>query len=349
MTAGPRLVFDLARIEANLRRVAAAARAAGIRPLFAAKSFPHPAVRALAAELLDGFDVASPAEVRQATGGGILSVVDPTGTAAAAAAGWPGRLIVGCETVDEIRAAPAGAQIAIRISASLEGRDPAVGAVLEGSGRRRSRFGLDVDPARRTAALRELVHAAAGRTIGLHVHHGPVVATSGDRFAQTARAVLAAAAEAELAPAFLDLGGAWHGVAELPAAFAAVRAAVPAAVELLVEPGRLYADGAGEAHGTVAVARALDDRALRVLDLSRICHLRWSAVELVAPAPRPGEGVDTLLVGPTCYEDDVIGSWTVAQGAFPVGARVVLRGVTGYALAWNTGFGGVPPAEVVVR
>ena len=28
--------------------------------------------------------------------------------------------------------------------------------------------------------------------------------------------------------------------------------------------------------------------------------------------------------------------------------RVVVRGVTGYAAAWNTGFGGVLPAEVVL-
>ena len=60
------LVFDVAAIEATMRRVAQAARATGVRALFAAKSFPHAAVRALAAELLDGFDVASPAEARDA-------------------------------------------------------------------------------------------------------------------------------------------------------------------------------------------------------------------------------------------------------------------------------------------
>ena len=34
---------------------------------------------------------------------------------------------------------------------------------------------------------------------------------------------------------------------------------------------------------------------------------------------------------------------------FPVGATVTLAGVTGYAVAWNTGFGGVPPADVIVE
>jgi hypothetical protein len=30
------------------------------------------------------------------------------------------------------------------------------------------------------------------------------------------------------------------------------------------------------------------------------------------------------------------------------GARIVLRNVSGYAVGWNTGFGGVPPADVVL-
>src|SRR5204862_1352934 len=105
----PSLVFDLARIDANLAAVAEAARGAGVSALFAAKSFPHPAVCARAAARLAGFDVASPGEVAQireavdsAASDGVraadrvLSVADPSGAAAAAAAGWPGRLLVSC-------------------------------------------------------------------------------------------------------------------------------------------------------------------------------------------------------------------------------------------------------------
>jgi diaminopimelate decarboxylase len=55
-----------------------------------------------------------------------------------------------------------------------------------------------------------------------------------------------------------------------------------------------------------------------------------------------------LFVGPTCYEEDVVGEWTVDPSQWPAGARVVLRDVTGYAAGWNTGFGGVPPADVVM-
>jgi diaminopimelate decarboxylase len=333
------LLFDRAALAANMRRFADAARASGVRVLFAAKSFPHADVYALAAEHLDGFDVASPAELRDVPPSAITSIADPSGAALdASRAGRPGqRTIASCETVDQVRAA-FHAEIAIRISASLDGRDPAVGAVLEGSGRRRSRFGVES-----TAAIAELRAVAAGRPVGLHVHHGPVAATSGARFADTARAAL------ELAgfdPAFINLGGAWHGVADVRAAFADLRAALPASIELLCEPGRAFADGAGFACGRVLVARSLDDRELRVTELSRICHLRWSHVELVAPAPRPGLGREVLLVGPTCFEEDVLGQWTIEPAH--VASRVVLRGVTGYALAWNSGFAGVPAAEVVL-
>jgi diaminopimelate decarboxylase len=348
----PSLVFDLARIDANLAALAAAARAAGITPLFAAKSFPHPAVRTLAAARLAGFDAGSPAEIGDVSELGvsrshILSVVDPSGRAAGAAHGWAGRLIVGCETVAQVEAAPPGAEIAIRLSASITARDPAVGAVLDGSGHRRSRFGLDIDPATLRDSIAALVRAAGSRPVGLHLHHGPVSATNADRFLITARAALAAATTADLAPRFVDLGGAWHAVADLPGALLAIRAALPA-IELLIEPGRLVAEGAGFACGRVASVRALDDRRLCVLELSRICHLRWSQPDLVAPPPHTGAGRVTLFAGPTCYEDDVLGEWTVDPSQFSAGTRASFRNVTGYALAWNTGFGGVAPADVVM-
>jgi len=352
-SARPSLVFDLARIDACLAAIAEAARGAGILALFAAKSFPHPAVHALAAAHLAGFDVASPGEVADAAavaspGIRILSVADPSGRAVAAAAGWRGRLVVGCETVAQVLAAPPNAEIAIRLSASLTGRDPAVGAVLDGTGRRRSRFGIDVEPARMRDAIAALARAAHPRPVGLHVHHGPVAATSSERFLATARAAIDAAAAAGVAPRFVDLGGAWHAVADLPHTLRAIRAALPPPLEILIEPGRLVAAGAGFACGRVAAARELDDRALCVVDLSRICHLRWSQPELVAPPPRTGAGRTTLFVGPTCYEEDVLGDWTVEPARFTTGERVVLRNITGYAVAWNTGFGGVAPADVVM-
>ncbi len=344
----PSLVFDLGTIEANMAAIAAAARAASIVPLFAAKSFPHPAIWALAARYFDGFDAASAGEIELLPATAILSVADPTGRGIGALIARSGRLIVGCETEAQVEAAPGHAEIAIRLSASLAGRDPAIGAVLDGSGHRRSRFGLDLDPATRRDQLTAMVRAAGNRRVGLHVHHGPITATSAERFTATAQAALEVADHAGVVPGFLNLGGAWHAIPELGSALASVRAAVPTSVELLIEPGRAISDAAGFACGRVMVARSLDDRPLRVVDLSRICHLRWSQIELVAPAPHPGRGQRALFVGPTCYEEDVLGEWTIEPTALSTRTRVVVRDVSGYAVAWNTGFGGIAPAEVVM-
>jgi hypothetical protein len=95
----------------------------------------------------------------------------------------------------------------------------------------------------------------------------------------------------------------------------------------------------------VTAARTLADRELRVLELSRICHLRWSPIDLVAPPPRTGEGRPVLFVGPTCFEEDVLGEWIIDRRTT---RRAMFRDVTGYALAWNTGFGGIAPADVVL-
>src|SRR5512139_1418340 len=107
----PSLVFDLAQIEANARALAEAARAARVTVLFAAKSFPRPEVRAIAARWFAGFDVASPAELAEVTAAGpvaLVSIADPTGRAGAAVPEAAARrAIVSCETAAQVHAAPA--------------------------------------------------------------------------------------------------------------------------------------------------------------------------------------------------------------------------------------------------
>src|SRR5437868_1924629 len=84
----------------------------------------------------------------------------------------------------------------------------------------------------------------------------------------------------------------------------------------------------GFACGQVLATRELPDRVLSTVELSRACHLRWSQPELVAPPPRAEMRRKVMLVGPTCYEEDAIGEWTVEPAH--VATRVVLRNITGY-------------------
>lgn len=55
-----------------------------------------------------------------------------------------------------------------------------------------------------------------------------------------------------------------------------------------------------------------------------------------------------LFVGPTCYEEDVLGEWIVDPSYVSSEQRIVLRDIIGYVVSWNTGFGGVPFADVVL-
>lgn len=355
---GPQLIFDRSVLESTIVAVATAARAASIRVLFAAKSFPHDEVLAMAARHLDGFDIASGAELVRAGGSlgphQLLSITDPTMQATLLAEGVvAATCMISCEDVAQLERALASApraHLAIRLSTSWFGRDAEIGAVQSGNGHHRSRFGVDVAPARCVATIRDMVAVAAAhrRELGIHLHHSSLVATSAARVIAGAQHALNLAHDGGLRPQFLNLGGGWHGVADdLPQLWTAVRTALPTDLPLMVEPGRLFASRSGFAIGWVQVARTLDDRELRVLDLSRACHLRWSQPALVDGAPRPGHGRKILFAGPTCYEDDVLGEWIVDDRRdYRPGEAAVLRNITGYALAWNTGFAGTLPATV---
>jgi diaminopimelate decarboxylase len=339
---GPSLIYDAAAIEVAMRRAATAGRRHGVRVLFAAKSFPHPAILDLAARILDGFDLAGSGE-RDVDRGGAWSITDP-GLDPSRLPARP--LAVTCESADAVRAVRAArpdAAIALRVSiSSLMPGDDAVGALAAGDGHRRSRFGVDAGG----DELRAMADAARGAPrLGVHVHSAGVVPAIPARWGEIA-CRLAAVAEG-IGADFVDLGGSWHGVAgALEDAIAAARAAVPAAIDVWIEPGRLFAENAGWVVGRVVAARQLADRALRVTTISRVAHLRWTQVALVAPPPSGG-GTKVTFAGPTCFEDDIVGDW-ITDRAFDVGETVVWSGATGYACAWNRGFSGVPAADVIV-
>ena len=170
---------------------------------------------------------------------------------------------------------------------------------------------------------------------------------------------MAAAVAAGLPLTRLDLGGSLHGFAlaapiagqaTLADALRAVRAAVPASLELAIAPGRLITEGAGYATGEVLVARTVDGQPVPVLALSRLCHLRWSTPRLCAPPPTAADRQRLVLVGATCCEDDVLGDAVVpaaVAAALGEGALAIVAGVSGYAAAWNRGFAGVPAASVI--
>ena len=82
----PRLVFDRERLERNARAIAEAARAHGVTALFAAKSFPHAEVLAIAREARE-----SPDTVHAAPHTTPVGRVDEAGAARHPNLCWGGR------------------------------------------------------------------------------------------------------------------------------------------------------------------------------------------------------------------------------------------------------------------
>jgi diaminopimelate decarboxylase len=368
---GPALIFDLGVVRARMVRGREAAKAAGVELLYAVKSFPLPVAIELAVAQLDGLDVAGPEEQAAALAAAPTNVtitwpgdVDVVMLAALAARH---HVTAVCETTGQLAAAArvANVGLAVRLASDDD-----------------SRFGVA------PGDLRAMIAAAAAETEtdesalrdrvrALHVHGGPL-ATSTATIAARARFACEAAAAAGIALDQLDLGGSLHGFALshatsgqalLADAFAAARAAVPAHVRLLFEPGRLWTEGAGFACGRILAARDIAtsaahvggelathvsraERAVRVVELSRLCHLRWSTPRLVAPPPRAGEPrVAVMLLGATCCEDDLIGDALVPPeflAQLEPGARALFAGVSGYAAGWNRAFAGVPAARVII-
>ena len=88
-----------------------------------------------------------------------------------------------------------------------------------------------------------------------------------------------------------------------------------------------------------------------LVELEGVGHqiMQESPVALAGTAPAPGRRDHLTIVGPTCFEDDVLGDFVADGRDYPVGAPIVVGAVSRYAAAWNQGFSGVAPAAVVFR
>ena len=326
-------MFDLPRSSATCERVADGRSRVGIPPLFAMKSFPHPRVRELAARTSTASMRVARRAARRAGGDDRVDRRSDGRRDRARADGRPrdrrlrdSRAGARCarRTRRSRSASPRRSRAAIRRSVRCS-RAAVTGARDSASGSRRR-------------SPRSCAPRRAGR-VGLHVHHGPVTATSAERFIATARAAIALAG---FEPAFINLGGAWHGIADIAAAFAEIRAAFPHSIEIFVEPGRLYA----RMRGSRPVA-CVSSRELSAIACCGSSSCRAS-VTCAGASPsssrghrEPGEGRKVQLVGPTCYEEDVIGEWIVEPAHVADARRAAqhqrLRARVEHELWWRAG------------
>lgn len=359
---GPTLVFDVAGVRQLIATAREVADRHGCDLLFAVKSLPEIGVLVAFASAGVGLDVSNEAELtlvrRAMTEHGVeaplVSVTGPApGDLAELESGlgdWVREAMFNVEASDHLSSLPtvrsrSAVQVGARIALDL--------AVDRGRDNHVTRFG--VDPHDLASLSRIARHPAF---VGLHCH---VEHETNDAWVYGELAARVAEVANELGDrvSYINLGGGLDrnsGLDGLDDVLCAARAHLPT-VRLLLEPGGWWFAGNGFAVGRVLdVRRMRDGRPSRVtLDLSAVCHLRWARPRLVLPTGDydSDEHESLRFCGPTCSEEDVIGTFNVPRKAarehLCVGHTVLFGNVSGYAAAWNTDFNGVPPARLVLH
>ena len=125
-------------------------------------------------------------------------------------------------------------------------------------------------------------------------------------------------------------------------------------IKIIIEAGRFFTEQCCHAIGKVIFCRTRSDGTSDVvLNISRECHLKWtwpkkfnvvhmnknSSVELAG---------NLKVSGLTSYEGDLILAASIPDKLkVAPGDYMVFDNVSGYSIAWNKGFNGLPEAEVI--
>jgi diaminopimelate decarboxylase len=118
--------------------------------------------------------------------------------------------------------------------------------------------------------------------------------------------------------------------------------------KVYVEPGRYFTEGTGSCFGQVIDMQEDKDNLIVTLNVSRECHLKWSRIDKIqilkeGKSPYKKRSKRMTFYGNTCYENDIIGISNFEEySEIGIGDTVVLSNISGYSLAWNTSFNGIP-------
>lgn len=335
----PALVFDRDALERNLRECRDLA-ALGCSPGMAVKAFPDPEVLRFCARYLEVFDCSNETEAALVPPGRLVSLTNPVGDADA----WA-RVAAGVVVVDspdqaaELHRLERPVRYLVRLDLfDLFGRPEPL-----------SKYGCSV------ADLPEICRSRRHEFLGFHAHRqslrdygGNLLAheTAFDR-AEMVRRVLDLGYE----PRMFNLGGGLYPEG-IRAEVERIRGFCPSGMRIVVEPGDYWFRGCGFA---VSGVRKVQDRRgyLHVTtDISREAHLKWSNRESRSDRDLmlfDKEPANCTVHGPSCrLNGEVLTTAHIPEGhAVARGDLLFWENVSPYSSGWNTGFNGIPPAEVV--
>lgn len=313
--------FDLGEIEGNMKALMALGDER-VKFIFPVKSFPHKEVLQIAGRYMNGFDVSNSAE---------LDLVKPylkSQDVVWSSSPHTWTPDIGHVVMDgaHLQAAwPKDAQRAVRVHVS--------------TAQFHSRFGTPVDDIRQADLVREGVTA-------LHYHHGEIPVNLPALTQGLERIAELIGDQSQITR--INLGGGFSGLShdDIEALVALARRLF-SRQGIVFEPGRWLCRSAGLLLGSVT-----ETSPRAVTSISRDCHLRWhrEPFTLAIHAMHLGETrkfAKVEFVGASCNEGDRLGEVSAKEIALAQGDLLVVDNVTGYSLAWNHSFNGVPAADVV--
>ncbi|MEU4813160.1 type III PLP-dependent enzyme [Nocardia fluminea] len=361
MPESPYLVIDPERVRANYRTLDAAV-AVGTRIRYAVKAAPVAELITLLDDEGAEFDVASIGEIEQCLDLGVVPerlcygnpIKKSAHIARAFALGVRRYAFDTEDDLDRIAEHAPGSEVECRfLSSAPESRTPFG-----------TKFGCSP-----TEALRLLVRA---RDLGLTVA-GPYFHVGSQQLdpaawrigIEQAGAIVTALADKDIHVTAVNVGGGLpisyvDAAPELDAIAAAISGAaaefLPAAIGLIVEPGRALVGNAGTVHAEVVGVRfAPDGRRWVYLDIGRYNGMAETENEYIAyrfVTDRDGDPVsEAVVAGPTCDGDDVLYQRTkvLLPTTLRAGDRIQILHTGAYTASYSSvSFNGFPPLTVHV-
>ncbi len=347
----PVLLLDPAAAAAAVGELRAALP--GVELYYALKANPHPALTAAVAATGAGFELASPAELRQLLAAGVPAdrlmclhpIKSPAFLRMLRAAGVDTLAADAAEEVEKIAAFAPGSRVLVRVDVPSRGSRRPLGR----------KFGC---PPRDAVPLLRLARTRGLRPAGFTMHVG----SQCESLANWAAAldVLATAVRdataAGMLPELVSLGGGlpvpYTAAAPPLAEVGRVLAGFTPGCRVTIEPGRAIAAPAGTLVASVIGLADRPDGRWAYLDAG-LHHGLAEANGITFPVEAEGRGPRRAywLAGPTCDAADVLPA-PVELPELPelrVGDRLAFRLAGAYSAVRATAFNGFPPpAEVVV-
>jgi diaminopimelate decarboxylase len=313
--------FNLTEIEKNIQALMSMSDER-LKFIFPVKSFPRIEVLELAARHMNGFDVSNATELEL-----VKPHLKPNDLV------WSSAPQVWAPTMGQVVMDgahlksdwPKNTARALRVSLS--------------AGQFHSRFGTSLDQ----LTAQDLTHHGI---TALHFHHGEIPVN----LSAVTQGLERLAKLVEACPQIqqVNLGGGFTGLttAEVGSLVASARRLLPQRM-VVFEPGRWLCGSAGLLIGSVT-----ETIPHVVATLSRDGHLRWQREPFtIAIHPmqlsEPQKFSSIKFVGASCNEADQLGEISSREISVAKGDLVVVNNVTGYSLAWNHSFNGVPAADAV--